>query len=425
MLSPEQHDIWAHHIWPTSAAGEGGNLCPTLPRDVAAFTLHSVRDRLSAMQAGQGVEPSPPLTVVEVYVHTIKLREQLRVLAQMCRCAVSPQETLSQQEEAAREQEDGAGSGSGGPGMEKATAAEVESESDTNSKPLSIADSRKLLGDLYMRVERADGDGAAVWRTLLRRSLQPYLDALGSAIFLAQVEDYHDEFLLRHDKAVAERCAEHYLHAFTLRAESECPFFLVAVRTQILRTVQGLAVLRACKPDDALTAIQEPPSLELRYSVAAVRDLEAEHAAFHRTISEKAERAALAQRRAVLLDEHTQRVAFRERIQGLVEQYRALELGEKQALRGVKVAQQQERDALQQQALADQARKQALDRSLRALVGSFCGWELLCSLPCHAPIISLGLGPAQGRKCACGPCLIQQGGCACLGCDAREQADLS
>jgi len=34
------------------------------------------------------------------------------------------------------------------------------------------------LSDLYARVERADGSSASVWRSFLRHSLQPYLDAL-------------------------------------------------------------------------------------------------------------------------------------------------------------------------------------------------------------------------------------------------------
>lgn len=384
MPSPEQQDIWAHHIWPCSGAGEGGRLCPSLPEEVASFTLHAVRDRLSAIQSKhqadvkslpQMLDPGgqttacAPLTVLEVYVHTTKVREQLRVLAHVCRCAVSAEDIHQMKSTGEGEEHGKVGARSSSPRLEqeKVRRADVGSERESDSMPLSIADSRTLLRDLYRRVERCDSAGADVWRTLLRRSLQPYLDGLRNAIFLAQVEDHHEEFLLKHDRAVAERCAEHYSRAFTLRPASACPFFLASVRTQILRTVQGLSVLRACKPDDALTAIQEPPALELRYAAAAVQDLEAEHLEFHRLISEKAERAALARRRQVLLDEHERRVAFRERIQGLVHQYRALQDSEVQAMRARKEAQQQERDALQQQASGDQARRRALGRLLPAL----------------------------------------------------------
>jgi len=189
------------------------------------------------------------------------------------------------------------------------------------------------------------------------------------------VEDYHDEFVLKFDSSVPERSEEHFLRAFTLRPEGECPFFLANVRTHILRTVQGLSVLRACKPDDALTRIREPPPLALHYSAAAVGVLEAAHAAFHRHIDAQAARAALARRREALLQEHQLRASFRARIQSLVEQYRALERREALAARAARQVQQEERDALQAQAQADLARQDGLDRQqqrhARALAEQF------------------------------------------------------
>lgn len=189
------------------------------------------------------------------------------------------------------------------------------------------------------------------------------------------MEDHHNEFVLKFDASVPERSEEHFLRAFTLRPEGECPFFLANVRTHILRTVQGLAVLRACKPDDALTWIQEPPPLALRYSAAAVGALEAAHAAFHRHLDAQAARAALAQRREALLEEHHLRAAFRARIQSLVEQYRALERREARAAEAARQVQREERDALQAQAQAALARQDGLDREdqreARALAEQF------------------------------------------------------
>jgi len=261
----EQEEIWTRHIWPSAGAGEGGALCPSLPLDVASFTLHCARAQLAGIErggdregerarpaassasasspyyngagkrergrgrkkgqedgCGEGRErvdsAGPALTVLEVYVHTAKLREQVRVLAHLCRCPVAPHEIpLIEGQEAAAEEEDaacaardeadlpppgataGADTSSREAGAARAgiaggwvSAGEGEwagGNRRTLEEPLSVADSRQMLYDLYTRVDRADAGGAAVWRTLLRQSMQPYLDALAKAIFLAQVED--------------------------------------------------------------------------------------------------------------------------------------------------------------------------------------------------------------------------------------------
>jgi hypothetical protein len=191
--------------------------------------------------------------VLEVYVHTSKLREQLRVLAELCVCSVDPR--LCSHISHTRPHGGAAAEEDAYDGVPAAAATSGYSTAGVlgggggggGAAALSMEESRKLLADLYARVDREECGRAHVWRILLSHALQPYLDALTHAIFLAQVEDYHNEFLLVYDRSVGEQTEEHYLGAFTLRPQHECPFFLLPVRTHILRTVQGLAVLRACR----------------------------------------------------------------------------------------------------------------------------------------------------------------------------------
>ena len=235
--SRSHRDIWEHHMVPPTAGHGSRELCPALPDDNVAFTLQSARAQLCAMDSdagrpglappgagegggrgnGGGMGHTSGLTVLEVYVHTRKLREQVRILAQLCRCGVAasqcgvvPRECgasadapggadggiragstlLEKSGEAAKGVRDsvraGASSGGrgGGGGDDRGggeggggRGGEVGRD-DVTVPVFSMADSRGLLVNLYAHVERVDDAGGFVWRTLLKHSLQPYLDTV-------------------------------------------------------------------------------------------------------------------------------------------------------------------------------------------------------------------------------------------------------
>jgi hypothetical protein len=381
----QRADIWAQHIVRRNDMGEGGGdgRLSLFPTERTEQGCH----RTASKQSSSGPKGQPPLSLLEVYLHTIKLREQLRMLAQLCRCAVEPSEcSPGRAKDGAGEDRKRATAGAGSSdAMHKGLGAEgtMQDGSDEDAACLSVADSRKLLSDLYARIERADQVSAAVCRSLFRQSLQPYLDTLTRCIFLAEVEDEYGEFVLKHDKTIPERTEEHYLHAFTLRSESDCPFFLLPLRTHILRTAQGLAVLRACKPSHALCNLnpKELPLLQFRYTLADVQGLQSQHDSFHARVAEEAERAAMTSSREALLAEQAARLAFRERIQGLVRKYRAIEVRQAQAMSDAKRSQAQQREGLLLQAQEHDARKQA-------------SFPALAPLPPHSSILPIPR-PAQ------------------------------
>jgi hypothetical protein len=86
------------------------------------------------------------------------------------------------------------------------------------------------------------------------------------------------------------------------------------------------------------------------------------HQVFHTLISEQARKEVNDQERQELLGEREARLAFKQRIQSLVEQYRKLEEREELARREAQQSQERERRGLQLQALEDDARKMAAVR---------------------------------------------------------------
>ena len=340
-----QAAIWAEDSSVVSNIKEGTRLLPSLPQDRVPSTFRATNFFEKSNQGLHGAANGHKqtfLSVLEVYVHTRKLRQKVRMLAHLCHVCVhiNPGRVC---QTACPEQ-----------GSQKSYSKSVAETSVSVARRNSI-----LVGDLFAQLERADSSSAPLWRKVLRQCLEPYLDAVKRCIFLAEVDDEEGEFMIKYDKDVPEATEEHYLNAFTLRLETECPFSLVSVRTQILRTAQALAVLRACKAEDPLSQIQHAPPLQLRYTVAGVQELRSEHDGFYEHITKATDLANRTHERQVLLTEHKARLAFQQHIQKLMHQYRKIEDREQQALYRLRLAKLQERSGLHTQSEEHVARKRA------------------------------------------------------------------
>jgi hypothetical protein len=92
------------------------------------------------------------------------------------------------------------------------------------------------------------------------------------------------------------------------------------------------------RPSHALCAIQESPCIQLHYTLAAVEQQQAKHTSFHAGIARTADRLVEAQRQQEDAADAAARLAFRQRIQGLAEQYRAIERRQLEALRAARWA---------------------------------------------------------------------------------------
>eukprot|EP00960_Hanusia_phi_P066467 766404-Hanusia_phi.AAC.5 len=226
-------------------------------------------------------------TVMEIYCHTDRFRQQLRLLHFIC--------------------------------------ADVQ-QSHVSAKS-SMIRSQLLLNKLYSLIE--NDAGGSVLKKSLCHTIHPYLETLSRCLFFAEVPEEGGEFLLSHDRSVPEGSEEHYSSAFQLKSEDQCPDFLKPMRERILRTVQGLSALRKCKPSHPLAKISFRPPMKLFYTWNDVLKLTEYHRRFHDLIERMAILQAKKERRQLRKEAEQAREGFRRRIQELASTYRSIEQRER------------------------------------------------------------------------------------------------
>uniref|UniRef100_A0A7N0RI06 Gamma-tubulin complex component n=1 Tax=Kalanchoe fedtschenkoi TaxID=63787 RepID=A0A7N0RI06_KALFE len=166
------------------------------------------------------------ITLLEVYIHTAELRNQIQTLANICKIHVHEGVDIS--------------SLSFSDALEKVT-------SGFNDFPRGA----NLLSYLYSQLEVAEPAHAGVLKFLFQKSCEPYFSFIRQWIFEAKISDPYDEFIVEYAENTPSIshgrvgiCSEVPLATVRERDEATVPCFLKTVSTSLFRAGQQLQVVK-------------------------------------------------------------------------------------------------------------------------------------------------------------------------------------